>query len=207
MIRFVAFVLPLPLALAACGGSAGEGGEQGRDSAAPAETRADGSAPEDAAASAASVLLLSPDGEGLRLIARETGSARPIPFGEDRADVEKAVGAALSKQPQRSNNPECPAGAMSFSDYGDVTLNFQDDDFVGWSIDSDSTLSTMDGIAIDSSLAEISGSRVVERQQDSSLGEEVLIGPPESGITALLDGPGEDARVTNLWAGVNCVFR
>ena len=193
----------LILGLAAC---SAPDKEQAADDTVPATEQRTVAAPDGAAQEAvASGVALSLDGDGLRIVLTETGATRPIAFGTDRASVERAVSSALGSEPVRENNGECPAGPMAFSRYGAaLTLNFQGDSFVGWSIDDGSDLTTMDGIGIGSRRADIADSRDPVETIDSTLGDEIMIGAGESALSALLNDQG---RVAELWAGTNCIFR
>ncbi len=213
--RFAAPLL-LGLCLVACNAENGdEGGDRQPEPAPVAQDQAalpasdSGEAAEAAAEAEATQkpLALSLDVDGLRLIIKETGSARPLPFGEPRARVETALGNAVTASPERSENGECPAGPMAFTDYGDLSLHFINDRFVGWSVSDASKLTTVDGIGLGTTRAKIADSRTISEQEDSTLGTELVIGEGDGAIVALMSGPGDNARVTHLWAGTSCVFR
>lgn len=193
----------LILTLAACGGPSGEA----EQAAEPPPAEVGDATPADTIDAPQAEVVISLDGEGLRFVIAELGRARPLSFGADREAVERAVGNVTDTDPSRDSNVECPAGAVEFSHYGDLTLNFQDDKFVGWSIDEASDLTTMNGIGLGSTRAELDVSGTTIEQADSSLGTEIMIGGPENGVSALMAGSGRNARVVNMWAGVNCIFR
>lgn len=152
---------------------------------------------------AAQAPALAIDGEGLRLVDPASGRARPIAFGTPRSDVLSAL--ARRGPPQTGTNAECGAGPLAYARFGDgLTLQFQDDRFAGWSVDRAGTgrISTMSGIGPGSTRADLEGAYAV-RFPDSTLGTEFAAGD----MGGLLDGPARTARITDLWAGVTCLFR
>lgn len=154
----------------------------------------------------AGTVKLALDAEGLRFVDSERGSTRLVAFGAPRGETEQAVSSALGRMPERSSLGECPAGPTDFSRFGSFQLAFQDGKWIGWSLLGASELTTMDGIGIGSSGAEIAGSRAVTLVPDSTLGREFVLGPAEqeTAIAGILD---DGDRVETLWAGVACNFR
>lgn len=140
------------------------------------------------------------DSEGLRMVI-PTGATRLIPFGSGRRVVENAIGRAFGRGGTRSSSDECGAGPMEFSSIDGLTLNFQADRFVGWSLDAPSPLTTIDGVGIGSTRAEIEQDRTVTLVEDSTLGAEFRAG----GIGGFFDGEG--GRANMLYAGTQCFFR
>ena len=147
------------------------------------------------------------DTGGLMLFDTSTDASLPIPFGSILSDVEQAISAASGVQSAIGSNDECPAGAMEFSNHGLVTLNYQDGYFVGWSTvasdDGEAGPATLDGLSIGTSRAEIEQFHALEAVEDSSLGYEYFVGD----LQIILSGTGSDARIENMWAGTNCIFR
>ena len=80
----------------------------------------------------AATTAVSLDGEGLRFIDKRSGKASLLAFGVPRAQAEAALANVAGQQDDRSTNDECGAGPMQFTRYDAMTLNFQDDKFVGW---------------------------------------------------------------------------
>jgi hypothetical protein len=150
------------------------------------------------------------DAEGLRLIAPESGSARALPFGSDQAAViaaiEKLRGAA-----KRGRGEECGAGPVDFAHFGGFSLLFQDGKFGGWALQQEEAggIGTMNGVAIGSTREALEGSFPAAKiDPESTLGIEFYTGgDAEGGMSGLLDGAGKEAKITNLWSGLNCVFR
>jgi hypothetical protein len=153
---------------------------------------------------------ISVDGEGLRIFAEPGGSARAIPFGTDEsaviAMVEKLRGPA-----KRDSNDECGAGPVQFAHFGGLSLLFQEGKFGGWSLSDAEAggIGTTNGIGVASTRAALDAAFATNKiDPDSTLGTEFYTaGDGEGGISGLLDGAGSQAKVTDLWAGVSCVFR
>jgi len=178
----------------------------------PAQASAADQSPDSKPDSAtAAEIVIALDGEGLRFVNAETGSTRLLAFGRDRDSVETAIAAQLGAADGRSSNEECGAGRMAFSDFGDFTANFQDDRFVGWSLndgDKNGALTTMSGVGIGTKRSEMAKSVTFEIYDESTIGTEFHTGGDEAGgFSGLLDSDTPDAKITDLWAGTNCIFR
>lgn len=156
-------------------------------------------------------IAIALDSEGLRLVDTETGSTRLLAFGTDRAAAEKIIAAKLGAIGSRSSNQECGAGPMDFSEFGALTVNFQDGRFVGWSLrdgDASEVLTTISGIGPGTTRAEMAETVEFEIYEDSSLGTEFYTGGDGvDGYSGLFESEAGDARITDLWAGANCIFR
>ncbi len=148
--------------------------------------------------------VLAIDGDGLRLVDPERGSARPLVFGTPRAAVLAAL--ADRSAPETGRQAECGAGPLDFAEWPDgLRLYFQDRAFRGWALGGRGRkpeLSTMSGLAIGSLRAALEAAYDA-RIFESTLGTEFTAGA----LSGLLDGPGKGAQVTHLWAGVSCNFR
>ena len=97
-------------------------------------------------------------------------------------------------------NAECPAGPVESTSYEGLTLNYQEDAFAGWMAEAP--------YLPPETRAELLGQDGIALVEDSTLGEEFVIGDPAGlSISGLFDGAGDDARVIRMWAGVNCIFR
>ncbi|OAO03044.1 hypothetical protein A8B75_00530 [Sphingomonadales bacterium EhC05] len=151
------------------------------------------------------------DGEGLRLIDSTSGSSRLLAFGMDRTAVETSISAHLGDVQERSSNDECGAGPMDFSQFANLTANFQDGAFVGWSAasgDGDSTLTTMSGVGVGKLRKQMAETIIFETFDDSSIGFEFYTGGDEpGGFSGLFESAAADAKITDFWAGTNCIFR
>lgn len=201
------FILALGL-LAACQEPAEPAGEPApAASAAPAPASTSPATGAQTPAAAAATVAL--DAEGLRFVARDTGSTALLAFGTPRAQVEQAMAAALpGTTPRASQFAECGAGLMGFADYRGLTLNYQGEEFVGWFAQEGARPATMNSIAVgmDRAALEDSGSAVV-MIEDGTLGAEFTLGNDQPAIGGFLSGPGGEAIVTGLYAGTNCFFR
>lgn len=207
-------ILPLAalLLLAGCSNEAKEktrsAESPAQEGTAPASTSASTSAPQSALPKASAAIAV--DGEGLRIFLGAGESARPIPFGADEnvaiAAIEKLRGPA-----KRSTGEECGAGPVQFAQFGGLTLLSQEGKFGGWAISEEEKggIGTVNGIAIGSSRAALEKAFPTAKiDPDSTLGTEFYTGgDAEDGISGLLDGTGPQAKVTNLWSGLDCVFR
>lgn len=159
---------------------------------------------------AAATTAVSLDGEGLRFIDKSSGKASLLAFGVPRAQAEAALANVAGQADDRSTNDECGAGPMQFTRYDAMTLNFQDDKFVGWFLGNEpgaAAYSTMSGIAIGTTRAKAGASVSIVDVEDSTLGEEFSIGTGDNAIGGMFAAPGDAAKIDALFAGVNCFFR
>jgi hypothetical protein len=141
----------------------------------------------------------------LSLVDPNSGRARELAFGSDRATVERAVAVALGAPEQRGTNRECAEGAMDFARMpGGMLLWFQESKFVGWFLDQRDgmALTTASGIGLGSTRKELTGVYDAEISE-SSLGEEFTAGD----LSGLLSGTEPTAKVTAIWSGQACNLR
>ncbi|MDZ4108402.1 MAG: hypothetical protein U1E18_02240 [Brevundimonas sp.] len=135
------------------------------------------------------------------------GTGRKLSFGEDEAVVVDFITRLRGDQPpRRSSNAECPAGPLAFADWGDnFQLAFSEGKFAGWTAGEGAPrgFSTVSGVHIGSTLAQLRAAHPEVEVREDSLGPEFSAGE----IHGTLSGTGDDATVTTIWAGVNCVFR
>jgi hypothetical protein len=158
----------------------------------------------------AATTAVSLDGEGLRFIDKRSGKASLLAFGVPRAKAEAALANVAGQQDDRSTNDECGAGPMQFTRYDAMTLNFQDDKFVGWFLGNEpgaAAYSTTSGIGIGTTRAKAGESVSIIDVEDSTLGEEFGIGSGENVVGGMFAAPGAAAKIDALFAGVNCFFR
>ena len=146
-------------------------------------------------------------GEGLRLFDRPTGRARPIPFGTTRAEVERAL--AFRGPPGTGTQADCGPGPLAYAAWPDgLKLYYQKDRFTGWALDgraagpSGPIIGTAAGVGPGATRAQLTDASVATFEE-TSLGQEFRSG----GISGLVEGSGPRARITDMWAGTNCVFR
>ena len=159
---------------------------------------------------AAATTAISLDGEGLRFIDKSSGKASLLAFGVARAQAETALANVAGKEDDRSTNDECGAGPMQFTRYDAMTLNFQDDKFVGWFLGNEpgaAAYSTASGIAVGTTRAKAGESVSIIAVEDSTLGEEFSIGTGDNVVGGMFAAPGDAAKIDALFAGVNCFFR
>lgn len=148
--------------------------------------------------------MLAVEGEGLRLFNRDSGSARPVPFGTPREAALAAL--AFRGAPAATGSlEECGAGPLDYARWADgLTLYFRDSGLVGWALDGRGKdgPTTASGLGVGSSRAELEAAHDT-KVFDSTLGTEFAAGE----IFGVLDGTGPKARIANLWAGASCNMR
>lgn len=147
-------------------------------------------------------------GDGLE-VTGPLGTA--LSFGSPRETVEAELAKVFDEARDAGTNSECGAGPIAFTEYpGGLTLNFQEGKLIGWSLRDDETgsesadIATAEGIALDSSEADLAEAYEVEMIADSTLGEEFTT---PAGIFGFLTGEGAQKEVESLHAGTNCFFR
>lgn len=163
-------------------------------------------------------LVLTAD--ALELVDQITGSSNELPFGTPENQLTEIINNALqSKAVSIGVNTECGAGPLKMVAWSKgLTLVFQENNtkstepktdwlFQGWFIDGTKEgaqkLTTMAGIGIGSTLAEMQSAYEIEVKK-TSLGEEFSTA---SGLFGILDGEGKDAKITHFWSGVSCNYR
>lgn len=150
-------------------------------------------------------VLLNLTGGALSFVDPNSGRARELAFGTERAMIERAVEAALGKPVERGSNGECEEGAMDFARMpGGLLVWFQQGKFVGWFLDSreGAKLTTAAGIGIGSTRKELTGAYDADFVE-STLGEEFIAGD----LSGLLSGREATDKVTAIWSGQVCNFR
>lgn len=151
------------------------------------------------------------DGGGLRTVDSANGKTHLIAFGTGRVAAEMAIAAALGPVENRLVGEECGAGPMGFSRFGPLTANFLNDEFVGWFLrgtDDEIRPTTMSGIGIGTTREHMAESLTFDIFDDSTIGVEFYTGGEQlGGISGLLSTEQDDATITDIWAGANCIFR
>ncbi|RFP64012.1 hypothetical protein D0N36_16355 [Hymenobacter lapidiphilus] len=161
--------------------------------------------------------LLALTSNALQLVSQPSGSTREIPFGMPQGELIGVISKVLQAEPKSVGiNTECGAGPLKMASWSNgLTLvlqekktgNAQEWQFVGWYAGAPSgatpTLTTMAGVGIGSTRAELEGAYSVKVTQ-STLGQEFST---TSGLYGLLDGTGKEAVITSLWSGMSCNFR
>ena len=185
--RRIAVLALLPLLLAACNNAA--------EAPEAAET---------AAAAPAADLMLDLQATGIVVPAQGGAEQLDIPFGSARAAAEATIASVAGAVQSRGENAECGAGPMQMTEYARLTLNFQDNKFVGWFARAP--------YVPELPRSEMLADPAVALVDGSTLGEEFTIGavggaagsPVISGLFADVQ---DTAVVEALWAGTNCLFR
>ena len=135
------------------------------------------------------------------------GTGRKLSFGEAEAEVVAFITRLRGEQPpRRSSNAECPAGPLTFADWGDgFQLAFQDGKFAGWTAGEGAPrgFSTLSGVHVGSTLAELRAAHPDLTVREDTVGPEFSAGD----IHGTLSGTADAATVTTLWAGTSCIFR
>lgn len=152
---------------------------------------------------------LALSGEGLDFVS-EGGSVRHLVFDAPAAQVIDAVSRTQGgSAPKRGRNEECGAGPLDMTSWQDgLTVMSQDGRFVGWSVmraaadAGNGSLATMAGIGVGSTRRELEAAYAAEIRE-TTLGQEFSAGD----VFGLLDGTGQSARISAMWAGASCNFR
>ncbi len=151
-------------------------------------------------------LGVSPD--GLQLI--DGARITQLPFGTSRDEVFTILEEVLGVSPTATlSSPECGNQADEQLLWpGQLSVDIRDDQMISWQLDRDSPLTTVSGVGLGSTRAEVESSIVI-MVDESSLGTEFATeGSGEGGgMGGLLTGPEDTGTVTELWAGEICAFR
>lgn len=135
------------------------------------------------------------------------GTGRKLTFGEPETEVIAFITRLRGEQPpRRSSNAECPAGPLTFADWGDgFQLAFSDGKFAGWTAGEGAPrgFATVSGVHVGSTLAELRAAHPDVAVREDTVGPEFSAGD----IHGTLSGTGDAATVTTLWAGASCIFR
>lgn len=190
MPRFISLLLALVLLLSACQADSTEPAPEAL------EVEADAT---EAPAGAGVVIALA--GDGLQVVNASTGAARMLAFDEtDMATVEMVLTNALGTP---SDHSTCEIrGLQVVSWENGLSINAESTNFGGWFYrgSSEPVLTTMSGVGIGTPLSDASASydgEVVE----ASFGTLFVSG----GLVGILDGDGDSAEITALYAGTNCI--
>ena len=123
-------------------------------------------------------------------------------FAAGRKEVEAALQPILGEPVIVTENPECGAGLMQFTEYSNgLIINFQRDNLVGWNSRDDGGSSRVVGdVQIGTLLGEAMAAQGFTLIEDSTLGAEFTLGNAMGGFL-------EDGKVVMLYAGAQCFFR
>lgn len=178
-------LLALPLMLVACGDAPGEGGQ--------------GIAPEPPTAEQAlAEAALELQGTGIVIPAQAGFEELAVPFGSARAPTEATLGNVLGTAIDETAEPDdC---GLTYTAYDGLTLYFRNDEFVGYRAEAP--------YVPDTTRAQMLADENISLVENSSLGEEFVIGAAEGpDIAGMFTGAGDDAEVEALWAGETCIAR
>ena len=158
---------------------------------------------------------LSLTSNALQLVNSQTGSSTEINFGKPLDEMVETINKVLqSKVSSIGINSECGAGPLKMAVWKNgLNLIFKEQksknewQFVGWYLGKASgnlqTLKTMAGIGIGSTLQQMQSAYVIKLTK-TSLGNEFST---SSGLYGIFDGSGKDAKITDMWSGLTCIFR
>ncbi len=151
----------------------------------------------------------------LQIVNSNTGSTSEIAFGKPLDELVELMNKILAdKVASIGTNTECGAGPLKMAVWKNgLNLIFKEQksnglwQFVGWYVSKPANntkpLETMAGIGVLSSRAEMEEAYVVKINK-SSLGYEFST---TSGLYGIFDGPGKNAKITDMWSGTTCIFR
>lgn len=138
--------------------------------------------------------------DGLVVPANGSRGELDVPFGSNRAAVEKTLAEALGAIKERTANPECPAGEMQMTRYTGLTLDFQSDKLVGW-------YATAPYVPTETRATLLARSDI-SLVKNSTLANQFTIGKPGGPtISGEFDGAKPDSHVIVMWAGISCIFK
>ena len=148
------------------------------------------------------VLVLEPDGLGY---VAGGAAVKHLSFGSDATTVKNVVAKALGK-PAVNDLPECGQGPRSSAVRAGFTVLLDGATFVGWSDQGAKgrTLTTLDGLGVGSTFADVKASRPGVTATSGTLGPEFT---DTDGFGGILTGTSPKSRVTLLYAGETCFFR
>lgn len=159
--------------------------------------------PTDAPATAAKPVLVL-EGVGLGEQTRP-GRVRDLGFADTTAtEIRTAVGGYLGAGTAR-DLPSCGQGPRSSWTARGLTLLFDGDVWVGWSIDKTSTLHTTEGVAIGITFVTLKRLRPKVMRNNESLGFEFF--ESDDAVNGFLSGGTDTSTVTGLYAGETCFVR
>jgi hypothetical protein len=148
------------------------------------------------------VVSLSTDGLTVVSVA---GITKALDFGTDEPTVKTALESALDKPKSTEIAQPCEDGSGRTFDsvrYDGLAVSFLDGKLAGWS-SSANAFTTLDGIGVGSTLADLKESFGDVTVMDSSLGVEFSAGT----VGGVIDGKADSAKVTDIFNGQVCIIR
>ncbi|MEO5907518.1 MAG: hypothetical protein ABIQ11_12380, partial [Saprospiraceae bacterium] len=150
----------------------------------------------------------------LQLVNQSSGSTTELAFGLPFDELVSLLNNILQSGVASSGvNAECGAGPIKFATWNNgLSLAFMENKtnewlFAGWYVGAPSgsspAMTTMSGIGIGSTRAELEDAYSVE-VFESTLGQEFSTA---SGLYGILSGTSKESTIEGLWSGVSCFFR
>lgn len=147
------------------------------------------------------------DAEGVAF-GPSASTVRRLAFGTAQNLAVAAAEGVFKAPAVRSTNVECGAGPMEFARFGGLTLNFLDDELVGWFAVSDPIVVTSDGIRPGTLFRDLKVARSAALIEGTTLdGEFEYVAADGKTIGGFVSGEARDARIESLYAGTTCFFR
>ncbi len=214
LIKLLALVTVVPLVVSGCTAEPREeappqtspASEEIRDPVEPSAPAANATGLDAPQASAtAETAVLAVEGGGIRFFNPATTAATAIQFGRPQSEV-LATLERVRGPTGKGTNESCEAGPVQYAKWPDgLSLVFQRDRFVGWGLDGRAAgaISTAGGIGPGSTREALDQTYANVEVSKTTLGDEFSAG----GFFGLLDGPNATSKITDMWAGVNCVAR
>ena len=184
----------------------------------PAPGKADSAGTEisvDTTANTKSAYHLSLTSDALQLVNSLTGSTLEISFGKPLDETVETINKVLQiKVSSIGINTECGAGPLKMAVWKNgLNLFFKEQksnkewQFAGWYLGKTAgnlqRLTTMAGVGIGSSRQEMESAYIIKVNK-TSIGYEFST---SSGLYGIFDGPGKNAKITDMWSGLTCIFR
>ena len=136
---------------------------------------------------------------------------RPLFRFENMADPTFDAVSRVPGEGTRSDAPEeCGNGVEQYLVWdGELTIGVRDRQIIGWQLPDGSTLTSLTGLGLGSTVADLRAEIGPVAIEETTLGWETVADAPleTGGYSALLTGPDPDDTVAVLWAGSDCVFR
>ena len=171
--------------------------------------------PDDTTANITPSYHLALTSDALQLVNSLTGSTREITFGKPLDETVETINKVLQiKVSSIGINTECGAGPLKMAVWKNgLNLIFEEQEsnkewqFAGWYLGKTAgnlqRLTTMAGIGIGSSRQEMESAYIIKVNM-TSIGYEFST---SSGLYGIFDGPGKNAKITDMWSGLTCIFR
>jgi hypothetical protein len=133
------------------------------------------------------------------------GRVRDLGFADTTAaEIRTVVGGYLGAG-KTANLPDCGQGPRSSWSAKGLTLLFDGDVWVGWSLEKASALHTTDGVALGITYATLKKLRPKVMRNNESLGYEFY--ESDDAVNGFLNGGTDASTITGLYAGETCFFR